>query len=287
MRTRTTSRILARVTALDLGALVARLRPLALRWARAHVPPQDVEDVTQEALAILVKRAPSLPPGAVVAFLRVTVWRVASSQRRRVKALVGAPEVPSLARGPEDTLASAEVTAEVRAALARMPESRRRVVVEVLGEGQKVSDVARELDAPESTVRTRLAADVENLRATLHRRRVAEEGKGGFRSWCIAVVALLHPRALWRRIKTVRAALAVAFGVPAVLVAASGGAPSHIEPSPDEALVRVVEVEPLRWASSDARAERGRDAQPFKNPEQLPRARHDAGKRFRDERFGR
>lgn len=261
------------------------MRPQCVRWASDVVPDRVAEDVAQDALFALSRR-PDITAEHAPQWLRETVRRIALNTWRCMRREMPVETAPDAVADVdvEKTLASAEASQALREAVARMPESKRGLVT-LIGDDVPASEVGRQMGIPERTARHRVEQARAELREALERRDRAS--RSGFRSWCIGVVALLHPRALWRRIKTVRAALAVALGAPAALVAASGGAPSHIEPSPDEALVRTIEVEPLRFAASDARAERGRDAQPFKNTEQLPRARHDAGKRFRDERFGR
>lgn len=275
------------VTYAELDRTLRQMRRQCVRWAEGIVPGRVAEDVAQEALLALAKR-PDIAAADAPRWLRETVRRIALDTWRRMRREVPVAEVPHEAADvdPETTLASAEVSQALRDAVARMPESRRALVI--LAEDVPASEVGRRLGIPERTARHWVEQARGELRETLERRDHAS--KSGFRSWCIAVVALLDPRALWRRIKFVRVTIGkavVALGAIGAAIAALGGAPPHIDPAPDEPLVRAVEVEPLRWPSNDARAERGRDAQPSKNPGGFERARHDAGKRFRAERFGR
>lgn len=282
-RTPTASRILPRVTAPDAAALAVRLRMTAVRWARSYVDEQDAEDVAQDALALLLERAAGVEPEAAVAFVRSAVWKVASShRRRRRREEPGTPAAVDDAPSPEDTLASAEVSEEMRAALARMPESRRRVVVDVVTGDRPLADVAAEQSAPESTVRSRLAADVEELRGEMHRRRVAEKRRtGGHASW--ALLPFLDVRAYGRR------ALAL-LGATAAVVAV-GGARLYVpplNPTPEERPAAILALDTVRPITPLPAAVRGQDAQPVSVPYKFaPRARHDASRHFAAVRFGR
>lgn len=261
----------------EASAVVAALRPTALRWAESYVDAQDAEDVAQDALAVLLQRPERVDLGSVDRWLRTTVWRTASTHRRRRReVLVGELPEPAADDNPEVTLRSVELQRVVQAALARLPASRRVPVVEVLGEGRTQADVAAELEEPESAVRRRKDDGAEELRADLHRQRVAERRRtGGFSSWC-AMVGIQDVRALARR-------------VTALGAAAAGGALLHmglggpvLGPTPDEAPARAVIVEPLVQPSA-ATAVRGVEV--IEVAPARPRARHDAGQRFRADRW--
>jgi RNA polymerase sigma factor (sigma-70 family) len=248
------------------------------------VDDQDAEDVAQSAIEVLLRRAADIEQGAAHEFLRSTVWRAASSLRRSRKEVLTEASPVADAPDPEQTLASAEVSAAVRDAVARMPESR-RIVIDVLGAERTVADVAREEGIPESTARSRLEAGTEQLEADLRRQRAREKRKSGSTSWCPVWLAALDPRDAWRRARqTVQAAIRPA----AALLAAStlGGAPHDIPtlgPTAIDMPARVLAVDTVRPVTALPAAERGAG---MAAPEHR-RARHDAGARFRAERFGR
>jgi RNA polymerase sigma factor (sigma-70 family) len=263
--------------------LATVLRPQAVRWASDYVDAQDAEDVAQTALEVLLRRAADIHTDAAYEFLRVTVWRAASSLRRAQREVLTDAERPDPGPDPETTLASAEVSQAVRDAVARMPESRRRVVVEII-DGRTVADVARDEGIPESTARDRLRAGEDDLRADLTRQRAAEKRKSGSTSWCPMWLAALDPRVAWRRVRqTVQTAIRPA----AALLAAStlGGAPRtsfDLGPTPDEPVVHTMPVDTIRPVTSTT-AERGVDrVAPVR-----PRARHDVGARMLAERMRR
>lgn len=265
------------MTPAELADAARDLRPLCVRWA-ASVVPDHAEDVAQEALVALTRRRDDVPRDKAGAWLREAVRRIALDTRSKQRDVPGdVSQAPCRAPSPEDTLASAEVSQVMREALARMPESRRRVVVEVVGEETSIAAVAREAGIAESTVRTRLAVDVADLRDELQRQRVAEKRRGGSTSWCVAL-GLTDVRAALRRIALL--------GTTAAVVA--GGASLHspaLGPTAIEAPARVVMVDTVRPVVATM-AERSVE-RPAPAAAEHRRARHDAGARFAAERFGR
>ena len=266
------------MTPAELCDAARDLRPLCVRWA-ASVVPDHAEDVAQEALVALTRRRDDVPRDKAGAWLREAVRRIALDTRSKQRDVPGdVSQAPCRAPSPEDTLASAEVSQVMRAALARMPESRRRVVVEVVGEETSIAAVAREDGIAESTVRTRLAVDVADLRDELQRQRVAEKRRGGSTSWCV-VLGLTDVRAALKRIALL--------GTTAAVIVA-GGASLHspaLGPTAIEAPARVVMVDTVRPVVATM-AERSVERPAPASPEHR-RARHDAAARFAAERFGR
>jgi RNA polymerase sigma factor (sigma-70 family) len=264
-----------RVTPDAARRLATVLRPQAVRWASDYVDAQDAEDVAQTALEVLLRRAEAIHPDAAYEFLRVTVWRAASSHRRAQREVLTDAERPDPGPDPEVTLASAEVSQAVRDAVARMPESRRRVVVEII-DGRTVADVARDEGIPESTARDRLRAGEDELRADLTRQRAAEKRKSGSTSWMLMPWAI-DVRTWWRR-------ATMALGASAAV--AAGGALLHtsptLQPTSIDAPARVLDVDTIRPVTSTT-AERGVD----RVVPARPRARHDVGARMLAERMRR
>ena len=107
---------LPRVTPSEVETAVRSLRPLCVRWARSVVGG-DAEDVAQAALEALVRKGPLIEAGAATAWLRTAVYYLARSHMRgRKELLVTGPELAADG-DPEDTLASAQLSAEVQALL--------------------------------------------------------------------------------------------------------------------------------------------------------------------------
>lgn len=212
----------------------------------------------------MLAHAAKIPPAAASSWLRTAVWNKAREnrrQRRETLADVAPPADPD--PGPEDTLASAQVSAAVRDAMERIAESRRTILAAV-AEGQTQAAVAAEQGVPESTVRVRARDAAEELRGDLHRQRVAERRRtGGHSSWSVM--------ALWGDARKSAAtgvrALVAAFGA----ITMGGAPPTYLGPTPEDMPAVVVHVEPLVQPVT-AQAERGveRPVAPVRQ-----RARHD------------
>jgi RNA polymerase sigma-70 factor (ECF subfamily) len=265
------------VTPAELDATTREMRPLLVRWAASVVPGPAAEDVAQEALVALHRRRDDVPVERAAAWLREAVRRIALHTYRGREVPVEELDAVDPAPSPEVTLASAQLSEAVREALARVPASRREVVVEVLGEGASVAEVARERGIPESTVRSRLAADVEALRDDLHRQRVSEKRRGGSTSWCVAVLGLTDVRAALRRI----ALLAATTTGGALLILPAG---PRLGPTAIDAPSRAVMVDTVRPVTALPAAERS-----VGRPEPVARlrARHDVAARMLAERLRR
>jgi RNA polymerase sigma-70 factor (ECF subfamily) len=140
-----------------METLVARTRPALLAVARRIGAPQDADDTVQTAYLSLVRRVPRAPDHPF-AWLVTTVVRIA--YRRKALARREDRLAASLARPAEDDPhrdASREEEARaVRREVARLPAQYRDVVVLYHIEGLPVEDVARLLDVPAGTVKTRL-----------------------------------------------------------------------------------------------------------------------------------
>ena len=246
----------------------------------SYVGKADAEDVAQAALTALVQHAEKVEARAVAAWLRTAVLLKAREHTasRRELILAKLPE-PATDETPEVTLRSREIGAAVRAALARVPASRREIVREVLGEDKPVAAVARDEGIPESTVRARLRDGTEDLRGELVRGRAAEQRRtGGSTSWLL-VLSLKDMRGVAAKVAALGAAVA-----GGALLALAVTAPK-LGPTAEDLPPRAVDVAPLPWAVNEARGEPGverADAVVLRE-----RSRHDAGAHFRAERFGR
>jgi RNA polymerase sigma-70 factor (ECF subfamily) len=234
-----------------------------------------VDDVVQEVWLAFARDSHKVDAEHAAGWLRaVARTKVVDHVRHRRDALTDPPEPPSAAPSPEDTLRSRELAESVRRAMAEIVVSRRRVLDAVALEGRPLAEVAREEGIPESTARSRLRDGEADLRGVLSRRREGERRRSGFTSW-VAAWGLLDLRRLrWPL------AAAVAGGALAMWPA-SAEAPRRALPA---AVAPVALVEDPRPADAPPwRAERVEAVGVVAVP---ARARHDAGRRFRVERFG-
>lgn len=139
---------------------VAHCCTLAFRVAfsvlRQH---QDAEDVAQEAFVRAHRNFRHLRNReSFQAWMVRTTWRLALDHRRgeqRRSARQDAHAVSNI-RTPVDAAASAERTAALWEAIDALPEKLRITIVLSAIEGHDVADVARLLDLPEGTVKSRL-----------------------------------------------------------------------------------------------------------------------------------
>ena len=261
----------------DEADTVARYyRGAVVRWARSVAPASDAEDIAQDALAAFVAAAPALLPLASPSWLRTTVYRLARRHRTR-EVLADVPEIACPDPDPEDTLASREVAEQVQRALGKVPRSRREIVTRVHGEGLTIAAVAVADGIPESAARRRLADGTEDLRAAMTQARAKERRKSrGFTSW-LASLGILDLR-VWARRSLAALGATATGGVLAILTTGE-----VLENSPEERPHVAFEAPSIAVAVSGwARSSEAQEA-PVVVPE---RARHDAGRRFRAERFG-
>jgi hypothetical protein len=147
-------------------------------------------------------------------------------------------------------------------------------------DGRTIEQAAAAEGIPESTVRARLRDGAEDLRGELSRRRAEERRKSGFSSW-LAAWGLMDLRA-FRRVGSALAATAVGgmLFISGEVVPVRPDASEHVRTAP--APVALVE-DPPPPAVEAAPVAPVRPAGPSPVRE---RTRHDAGKRFRAERFG-
>ena len=255
---------------------VARSYARAVRgWVSECVSARDVDDVVQSVFEAFARDAHKVDVATVAGWLRaVTRTKVVDHLRQRREDLTDPPEPASDAPSPEDTLRSQELTESVRRAMAEIVVSRRRVLDAVALEGRPLAEVAREEGIPESTARSRLREGEADLRGVLSRRREGERRRSGFTSWLAAWGLLDLRRLRWPL------AAAVAGGaltmLPASAEAPRRAAPASVAPVALVEDPRPAEVPP--WRAEEVEAV-GVVAVPA-------RVRHDAGRRFRAERFG-
>ncbi len=177
---------IARLVAGDeraLGALYDRHGAMAYALASAMMhDPADAEEVVADAFAQVWRTAASFHPerGSVVAWLATIVRSRAldllRAQKRRARVLEeatamsedgDAPALSSAAPSPEVEVEASEAQLHVRAALARLPGAQRHVLELAYFGGLSQSEIAAQLSEPLGTVKTRMRAGMEKLRATL------------------------------------------------------------------------------------------------------------------------
>jgi RNA polymerase sigma-70 factor (ECF subfamily) len=146
------------------GEFEARLREtstLAFRVAYGVLRHrEDAEDVAQDAFAKAYTRFGQLRDRERFrAWLVRLTWRLAidrlRGERRRLVREQAAPDGPPVATG-EDLALADERSARVWAAIDRLSEKLRVVVVLAAIEGHDLAEVARLLELPEGTVKSRL-----------------------------------------------------------------------------------------------------------------------------------
>jgi RNA polymerase sigma-70 factor (ECF subfamily) len=169
-----------RVQTQDDAAAFAQLvrrweTPIQRLCVRMTGDVQRGEDLAQETFArLFAKRKEYQPTGKVSTYL----WRIAlnlchDELRRRTRrgetSLDAEPEgqgisaLPAYDAAPDAQLESAERFEMVRAALARLPEGFRSVVVLRHYENLKFREIADVLDIPEGTVKSRMAEALTQL----------------------------------------------------------------------------------------------------------------------------
>jgi RNA polymerase sigma-70 factor (ECF subfamily) len=144
-------------------------------WVRALArrllaDENDVDDVEQETWAAALRSGPD-EPRALRAWLGVVASRFAlqrlrrRTRRARLEESAAGPE--RVERSPADVLAEADAHGHVVKAVLALEEPYRTTVLLRYFEGLAIADVARRMDVPLETVRTRLRRAHERLRESL------------------------------------------------------------------------------------------------------------------------
>lgn len=167
----------------SLGVLVSRWEAPLFRFVSRLVDrPEDARDVCQETFLRIMTKSDAFREGA-----RFSTWmyqialnlcRDRARRKKRWGNLVVAPpareEAPRESAAPvhETThpalaLEKEELRAAVARALALLPRDQREVVLLKEYEGLKFREIADVLGVPESTVKSRMYAGLEGMRASL------------------------------------------------------------------------------------------------------------------------
>ena len=159
------------------STLAERLAPRLLSYSARLLGDRDeAEDVVQETLVRLWRKAPQWQPGGA----RVLTWcyRVAGNlctdrlRRRRRQAPLEATGDPADTRpGPVEDLTARERIGALDAALARLPERQAQAVILRHIEGLPNPDIAAAMDMTVSAVESLIARGKRALQADLATRR--------------------------------------------------------------------------------------------------------------------
>ncbi len=139
--------------------VVARTRPRLLAAARRIGRPQDAEDSVQSAYLSLVRKRGEPLEAPVLPWLLTAVIRIAYRRKavdRREGEIARRLSEPRGLPAPDAEAISSEERARLWREVARLPEGYRDPVVLHHLHGVPTPEVARLLDIPEATVRTRL-----------------------------------------------------------------------------------------------------------------------------------
>lgn len=164
------------------GRLRRRTRAAAVaRWADAHAArlhhaacrlasPAEADDLCQDVFVIATRRYAEFDGRSAVytwlyGILRTLVWERRKKARRRGLRVIEPDE--ALSPDPESTLADHQQRAQVRAAVATLPPAQRVVVELFYLESLPVTEIARRLQVPAGTVKSRLFQARKALRHAL------------------------------------------------------------------------------------------------------------------------
>jgi RNA polymerase sigma-70 factor (ECF subfamily) len=138
--------------------LIVEHLPVALRFARRLAgDPDHAEDVVQDALCQVLRHWRSYRGEASFRtwLLRIVVNADRDRRRKLCNVLpMTEREVMSRDDGPEAGAAANELHAQIRAAIAELPDRQREIALLCLGEGLSAKEVAEVLDTTIANVHT-------------------------------------------------------------------------------------------------------------------------------------
>jgi RNA polymerase sigma-70 factor (ECF subfamily) len=148
--------------------------PKLAGWmARAGVGPAQVEDIVQDCMVALWRKAPLYDPAQA----SVSTWifticrnlRVDHARRRANRDMLPLEDWDDMDDSPdgEGALIAAESETQVREALAQLPLEQKQVLIEAYFADKPQSAIAQELGLPLGTVKSRLRLALAKLRARL------------------------------------------------------------------------------------------------------------------------
>jgi len=147
----------------SLGVLVSRWEDPLYRFVSRMVDrPDDARDVCQETFLRILRRSDAFREGA-----RFSTWmyQIALNSDDAPPRESAAPETADT--HPGTALEAAERRRAVQRALTRLPNDQREVLLLKEYEGLKFREIAEVLEVPESTVKSRMYAALDAMRASL------------------------------------------------------------------------------------------------------------------------
>ena len=158
-----------------LRALYELLAPRAYAIAlKVLKDPGEAEEVLQDTFLDVWRTATRFDPSrAAVDRWVATMVRTRAIDRLRKRTsrermlTAAAVVVPAKRPSPEDQLATAQIGAQVRKALAELPQEQRRALELAYFEGQSQSEIAASTATPLGTVKTRMRLAMIKLAETL------------------------------------------------------------------------------------------------------------------------
>jgi RNA polymerase sigma-70 factor, ECF subfamily len=170
------------------ATLFGRFAPRLNSWfQRSGVPPEQAEELAQETMLAVWRKADSFDPGRA----GVATWIFTIARNRRIDALRRAParrldgDDPSLAPrvpdAPDDAFAAAQRESVVLQALAALPADQAEVIRLSFFEDRPHAEIEHALGIPLGTVKSRLRLAMARLRRSLEAHgppRSGQEGKG-------------------------------------------------------------------------------------------------------------
>lgn len=147
--------------------LALELLPRVRNLVRYLTRSSDIDDVTQEALVTVLRSLPSYrPTGSFQAWVDRVVVRATFAQlrRQRRRARHESPQVDEEVAAPHDIAGAYATRTRIAAALDALPVEQRFAVVLHHVLGMSAAEVAKEMDVPLETTRSRLRLGMQNLR---------------------------------------------------------------------------------------------------------------------------
>lgn len=150
------------------------------RLARDLVGSTDADDLVQETALRALRSPPQLPGGlggflaTILRRLAGTHWREQRRRQRREQAAAPPEPVPA----PDQALVRGETLQLLTAAVMVLPQAYREVLLQRYFEGLRPAAIARHLDVPVATVKTRLQRGLQQLRERLDADRERSAWRG-------------------------------------------------------------------------------------------------------------
>jgi RNA polymerase sigma-70 factor (ECF subfamily) len=166
-----------------IDELLARIRPLVLRYCRARVGAREqtlvsAEDIAQEVCLAVVSALTryQYEPGSFLAFVYgIAAHKVADARRRavrnRAEVVAELPDCPTPEVGPEQRAVNGELFDKVVQMLQRLPERQREILVLRVAVGLSAEETALTVGATPGAVRVAQHRALARMRELLASQR--------------------------------------------------------------------------------------------------------------------